>query len=192
MERTGKGGPPFITTLESYMWWRLVVEITVALFAMLVISVALVAGIMLLVTAQYADAVVALVFVALGCGLSVRLAPQMDNWVARHHTKSSLSERLQVIVFGAVCLLLGTWLSYVVFDGASEGKMNLLSKRPVFSQIVLDAHKQPLAFWFNVAYGLFLILILLYGSIWCIRKWRQLSNPTVERGARKNGARPSR
>jgi len=173
------------------MWWRLVVEIAAALIAMLAISAALVAGIMLLVTAQYATAVIALALMAVGCVLFVRLAPRMDKWVARHHTKSSLPERLQIIVFGAFCLVLGTWLSYVVFDGVSEGKMNILSKRPVFSQIVLDAHNQRIAFWFNVAYGLFLTLTLLYGSIWCIRKWRQLSNPTVERDARKSGARPS-
>lgn len=158
---------------------------------MLTISIVLVAGIMLLVTAQYTSAVIALASAALGCVLFVRLTPQMDKWVARHHTKSSLPERLQVVIFGAFCLTLGTWLSYVVFDGISESKMNILSKRPVFSQIVLDAHKQPIAFWFNMIYGLFLASTLLYGSIWCIRKWKRLSKPTVERNARKSSARPS-
>jgi len=163
----------------------------VALIVLLTVSVVLVSAVMLVVTAHYTYAAMALALFVLGCVLFIRLAPRMDKWVAQHRTKAPPPERLQVTLFGAVCLVLGVWLSYVVFNGVSEGELNILSKRPVFSQIVLDAHQQPIAFWFNVAYGLFLILAVLYGPIWCIRRWRQLSNPTVERDARKSGARSS-
>src|SRR5689334_19642931 len=120
------------------MWWRLVTEIAVALTALLTLSTVLVSAVMLVVTVHYSYAVMAVVLFVLGCVLFIRLAPRMDKWVARHRTKASLPERLQVTLFGAVCLILGVWLTYVVFSGVSEGKLNILSKRPVFSQIVLD------------------------------------------------------
>ena len=161
------------------MWWRLAVEFAAALMIMLTISIALVAAIMLFVTAYYAYAVIALVLVILGGVLFVRLAPRMDKWVARHRTKSPLPEHIQVILFGALCLMGVVAMSFLAFNTVLEGKINLAPRASV--RLYLYAQDYPIPFWLYVAFCLFLALVMLYGGFWCVRRWRQLSNTGLQR-----------